>query len=323
MTFPVIHSTLDPTALTAEIERRYALPAPVRCRLISRANNDFYEVRASEARYALRVAKADFWPAGAYNYELDLTAHLATAGCRVPVPIPARDGTRLFTLEAPEGIRTVTLASWLDGKSYTKSLNIDDARDLGGVLAALHRAGAGFASAHARPISNATHIAQHMPALADMLAGQSADRAFYIAAGEAVRASYAAIDPAKVPAGPVHGDFQFANVLKDGEGRIGALDFDTCGEGFLAEDIFTFVWRADMEIGDPRVVEAFLAGYNAVRPLSAGEAPCLPLFRAARDLVMCTAYAILINRVGPVSGFEGDFAAFTAQARRHLKEAGL
>ena len=61
----------------------------------------------------------------------------------------------------------------------------------------------------------------------------------------------------------------------------------------------------------------------AARPLSAGESACLPLFRASRDLVMCTAYAILINRVGPVSGFEGDFAAFTAQARRHLKEAGL
>ena len=57
--------------------------------------------------------------------------------------------------------------------------------------------------------------------------------------------------------------------------------------------------------------------------LSADERAAMPLFRAARDLVMAATYAILINRIGPVSGFDGDFAPFTALARKHVTDAGL
>ncbi len=323
MAFPVIHSTLDPAALTAEIERRYDFRDAISCRLINRANNDFYEIRAGDRCFALRVAKANFRTNDAYAYELDLLTHLDRAGCRVPAPLKARDGSTFFTVEAPEGIRAVAIFQWLSGRPFTKALTAADAGEIGAALARLHLAGQSFQTSFRRLVNNADYVGQHMPALADMLAKETVDRDFYLKAEGAVRAAYDRIAGDGLPTGQVHGDFQFANVMREGDGTIAALDFDTCGEGYLAEDIFTFIWRSDMEIRDERVNAAFINGYETHRPLSADERRALPLFRAARDLVMCTTYAILINRVGPLPGFDGDFGDFTRLARRHLSDAGL
>lgn len=323
MTFPVIHSTLDPKALKAEIARRYPFTEPIDCRLINRANNDFYEIRAGQTRYALRVAKANFRPDDAYAYELELLTHLDRAGCRVPAPLRARDGALFFTVEAPEGIRSIAIFRWLSGRTFTKALTVADAVEMGEALARIHVAGQSFTTLFRRAVNNSAYVKQHMPALADMLANSPDERAFYLAAAQAIHRAYERIDADRLPKGQVHGDFQFANVMRDGDGVIAALDFDTCGEGYLAEDIFTFVWRSDMEIKDEAVNQAFIAGYEKVRPLTVAERQALPLFRVARDLVMCTTYAILINRVGPVAGFDGNFADFTTLARAHLAAAGL
>ena len=323
MAFPVIHSTLDPQALTKEIESRYALRGPVRCRLMSRANNDFYELTCGQERYALRVAKADFRPREQYAFEAAYVQHLHSKGCRVPVPIPAEDGSLFFEVEAPEGTRAITVMRWLDGENLTKKLSADEAHRAGQSLAQLHRAGEDFVSDHRRDIDTIQTLNDYMPALLAMLDHDPDHRDFYRKATERVVNALAQISSTVVPRGPIHGDFQFANILKTDHGSISVLDFDTCGVGFLAEDLFTFIWRSDMEIRNDAVNDAFLEGYEQIRPLSPDERNLCPLFRVARDLVMSSTFAILINRVGPVPGFDGDFAPFTALAKQHLADAGL
>lgn len=323
MVFPVIHSTLDPKALTQEIARRYALPAPVQCQLVSRANNDFYEVKTGSERYALRVAKADFRSRDEYAFELAYVDHIHQNGCRVPAPIRAQDGSLFFDVEAPEGIRSITLMQWLDGVAFTKSLTDDDATQMGSALAALHLAAADFQPSTQREISTPQNLDERMPDLLEMLSTDTDHRAFYAHATSVVKAAYDTAQVRGLPRGPVHGDYQFANVMRTGAGDIAVLDFDTCGVGCLAEDLFTFVWRSDMEIKDESINTAFIAGYEEVRPLTEAERSCLALFRVARDLVMSSTFAMLINRVGPVPGFDGDFAPFTDLARQHFADAGL
>lgn len=323
MVFPVIHSTLDPDALCEEIERRYALPQPVRCRLMSRANNDFYEILAGKDRYALRVTKANFRPEQEYLFEQLYVAHLGARSCYVPAPVAAQDGSFIFTVEAPEGVRCITLMQWLDGTPFTNALTTADARDMGAALAHLHLAGEDFSVSEPREISTMRSLKERLPDLLKMLADRPDDCGFYEQTTKHLEHVYNQIDPKDVVAGPVHGDYQYANVLRLASGDIGMLDFDTCGVGYLAEDILTFVWRSDMEIKSETVNESFIDGYKSVRPLSDAEQNLLPVFRLARDLIMSVSYAMLINRVGPVSGFDGDFAPFTEMARRHATEAGI
>ncbi|MDE0800443.1 MAG: phosphotransferase [Rhodospirillaceae bacterium] len=323
MVFPVIHSTLDPRALERELAKRYTLSNPVQCQLVSRANNDFYEVRAGEDRYALRVAKADFRTREAYAYESAYVNHLHTKGCLVPAPFCANDGSLFFEVEAPEGIRTLTLMHWLDGKVFRETMSVDDAVEAGRSLAEIHSAGADFSSNTGRALSATAMLDERMPHLLGMLESDPEHYDFYVMATEAVKAAYERLGPLNLPRGPVHGDFQFANVMRTTSGALAALDFDSCGVGLLAEDIFTFVWRSDMEIKDETVNAAFINGYEEVRPLMDGEQAHLGLFRVMRDLVMSSTFAILINRVGPVPGFDGDFGPFTALARKHLSDSGL
>lgn len=323
MVFPVIHSTLDPKALTREIAARYGLSSPVQCQLMSRANNDFYDVKAGADRYALRVAKADFRSRDEYTYETAYVDHLHQKGCRVPAPVRAKDGSLFFEVEAPEGVRSLTLMHWLDGSAYTNALNADDATRMGSALAELHQAAADFSSSSQRDISTPQILDERMPDLLEMLTSDPGHRAFYEHATLAVKAAYDSLSGEDIPRGPVHGDYQYANVMCTSADEIAVLDFDTCGIGYLVEDIFTFVWRSDMEIKDEAVNTAFIAGYEEVRPLTEDERCRLGLFRVARDLVMSSTFAILINRVGPVPGFDGDFGPFTELARQHLVDAGL
>lgn len=323
MVFPVIHSTLDPSALEHELAQRYALASPVQCQLISRANNDFYEVRAGDHRYALRVAKANFRTREAYAYELAYVHHLHSNGCLVPAPVPAKDGSLFFEVEAPEGMRTLTLMRWLGGEVFTDALSTKEASEIGRALAAIHNAGADFTSESARELSAVMMIDERMPHLLGMLKSDPEHHDFYVEATKAVTSAYANLEKLNLPRGPVHGDFQFANVMRTTDGALAALDFDTCGIGYLAEDLFTFVWRSDLEIQNEAINTAFIEGYHKVRPLTDDERAHLKLFRVTRDLVMSSTFALLINRVGPVPGFDGDFGPFTALARQHLADAGL
>lgn len=327
MVFPVIHSTLDPDALKDEVVRRYDLPTPVRCQLVNRGNNDFYEVTAGPDRYALRVAKANFRTADAYTYETTYVHHLHTHGCLVPAPIRAKDGSLCFEVEAPEGVRSLTLMLWLDGRVFDKDLSVDDAHDIGAALAAIHIAGQTFTPATPRPLRATAMIDERMPHLLKMLESDPDHRAFYVSATQVVKDGYAALQDVQVPSGPVHGDFQYANVMRVAANAAGnsiaALDFDTCGTGYLAEDIFTFTWRSDLDIRNEGLNQAFVKGYASVRPLEPVEQDNLGLFRLARDLVMSSTFALLINRIGPVPGFDGDFAPFTELAKTHLADSGL
>ena len=323
MVFPVIHSTLDPNALKAEMVRRYDLPAPVRCQLINRANNDFYEVLAGEKKYALRVAKANFRTAEAYHYESTYVHHLYTQGCEVPAPVPAKDGCLSFEVEAPEGVRTLTLMRWLEGTVFSQDLSVADAYDIGKTLATVHLAGESFTPDSPRLLSATAMIDERMPLLLKMLESDPEQSAFYKQATALVKAGYAALAEAGLPRGPVHGDFQYANVMRTTDRSLAALDFDSCGFGYLAEDLFTFMWRSDLDIQNKNINAAFLKGYADTRPLTPDEQSNLGLFRVARDLVMSSTFAMLINRIGPVPGFDGDFAPFTALAKTHLAVSGL
>jgi len=290
---------------------------------MSRANNDFYEVNAGACRYALRVAKADFRSSEEYAFEANYVHHLYENGCAVPAPIPAKGGELFFEVDAPEGVRAVTLMHWLNGENLNETLTVDDAKNSGAALASLHQAGDSFETDHSRDIDTIEILNERMPDLLAMLDHDAEQKDFYATATEKVKKALKGIAGRSVRRGAVHGDFQFANILKTEDGSIAVLDFDTCGIGYLAEDLFTFVWRSDMEIKKDSINEAFLAGYESVNPLNADEKEHCAVFRVARDLVMSSTFAILINRVGPVPGFDGDFAPFTSLAKTHLADAGL
>ena len=323
MTFPVLQSVLDADALATELARRYALIGVVRCRLISRGMNDIYEVRNGTQRYALKAARAGKCTDAEYGYEQDLVLHLARAGFVVPAPVPLKDGTSFFTLDAPEGPRQVVLMRWVDGVACTKNMTIDDARRLGVFLARLHEASDKFNHPVARSPNGEAKICERLPILLEMVGDDRDMISFLQRAAAATYARIEALDHRILPRGTTHGDFQYANIMTQADGGLAVFDFSDCGEDFIARDLATFFWRADFDGVGEKLNGPFVAGYESRRPLGPVERAALPLFRASRHLLITASFAHYVNRIGPIPGFDGSLRYYLSMIRLHCAQAGL
>ena len=323
MTFPVSQSVLDAGALAAELARRYGFKGAVKCRLISRGMNDIYEVRSAAGRYAAKAARAGKSSDGEFGFEQAFVSHLAAARFVVPTPLAQTDGSLFFAVDAPEGRRQIAVMRWLDGAPCTKALTLDDARRLGGFLGRLHRAADGFSYPVPRPLNAEVKLKARLPGLIAMLGDDADSAAFLSRAVAGLLARMDALDPALVPRGAVHGDFQYANVMQTTDGGLAVFDFSDCGRDFIARDLAGFFWRADFDGVGAALNPAFVAGYEAVRPLTPAEHAALPLFRAARHLLITASMAEFIDRVGPIPGFDANLRYYLSMIRLHCAQAGL
>jgi len=327
MTFPVSQSVLDADALAAELKRRYGLKGDVRCKLLSRGMNDIYRVEHDGGPHALKVARTGKSSDDEFAYEQDYVIHLAARGIAVPTAIPLADGSLFFSVDAPEGKRQIVMMRWLEGQPYDLEVNAQDAHRLGAMLAHLHMACADFTTPHAKHVSSEFKLARRLPFLLELVQGREgereADRAFLEQTGATVLARMAALDPIAVPSGACHGDLQCANAMRLADGSLAVFDFSDCGTDFLAKDIAAFYWRNDFDGRPEAINQAFVDGYDSIRPLSPEEKAAQPLFRLMRHLLITSSMAEFVNRIGPVPGFDKNIDHYLTMIRRFADEAGV
>jgi homoserine kinase type II len=208
--------------------------------------------------------------------------HLAAQGIPVPAPQADAAGDIVHTLSG----KPAAVVTRLPG-SHRLAPDAAHCAQVGGMLARMHVAGASFTlqQPHLRGLAWWTEtvpvVRPHLPPaqatrLADELAFQQA-----LAASPAGRA---------LPRGPIHADLFRDNVMFDetaGEDRLcGLFDFYFAGTDTLLFDVAVCLndWCADLESGrlaDERA-RAFVAAYEAVRPLEHVEVRAMPaLLRAA------------------------------------------
>jgi homoserine kinase type II len=199
------------------------------------------------------------------RYEGELVAALAEAGAPTPVPRRANDGRPFAAIPLEARVAFVSCFPWVAGHHRRSgAIGADDTRALGRALAALHRAGAGFgqrrASVYAWP-----EIVRRWDGIRDRVERSAAEDL-----GPEIRALS---DRAPLPTGVIHGDLFPDNVLFAEDGGIAALlDFEQASDGVLAYDLAVSMcsWCYDDRFDWERAA-AMVAGYEAVRPLSAAE----------------------------------------------------
>ena len=284
---PAIHSVLSSDALTQSVLARYQLPQPISCRLFYAGLNDTYLVGAGSDRYVLRVYRTGAHSIEAIRYELDLLRYLAGKGAAISAPVAPPDGGDLLSvLPALEGPRIAALFTYAPGRPPDRH-SPDDTATHGRALAALHTAGAGFTSAHARPALDLVYLLDEPLAVA---AGQHSHRAedwayFQDIAGR-VRARIEGFAREGLTWGACHGDCHLLNTHVDERGVVTFFDFDFCGPGWFAYDLAISGWAEDFYGKDPdgRLWSAFLDGYRSVRPINPVDLRAVPAFVAAREI---------------------------------------
>ncbi|OQP83872.1 homoserine kinase [Rhizobium rhizosphaerae] len=203
---------------------------------------------------------------------LGLMEHLAARGISCPLPLTRRDGTLLGELAG----RPAAIITFLEG-IWLRQPEAPHCAALGRALAGLHRAGEGFALKRA----NALSVEGWRP-----LWEKARERADEIAEGlrAGIDAELAFLErswPKGLPSGVIHADLFPDNVFFIGDALTGIIDFYFACNDTLAYDVATCLnaWCFDDKSGvyDAAKGQAFLAAYQAERPLTPDEVAALPL----------------------------------------------
>jgi homoserine kinase type II len=232
--------------------------------------NSNYLLRTDRGTYILTLYEKRVEPAD-LPFFLGLMDHLAAAGIACPTPLHGRDGVALRRLCG----RPAAIVSFLDGM-WPRRIAPFHCAGVGGALAQLHSAGAGFALTRSNNLSlsgwralyEACRDRAHevKPGLAEELGGELA----------ALEAEW----PPALPAGVIHADLFPDNVFFRGEAVSGLIDFYFACNDFLAYDLAICLnaWCFEAD-GSFNVTKArlMLASYRAARPLDGAEFAALPL----------------------------------------------
>lgn len=203
---------------------------------------------------------------------MELSQHLSRNGVACPAPIPRRDG-RFDSMLAG---KPACLAEFLNGRDTA----VPDAAQCfhtGAMLAKMHLAGQSFGQS----MPNPRHAAWWEAESRRLLPCLSAEDAELLQN----EIHFLAQNPdSHLPRGIIHADLFKDNVLLDGIQVAGFIDFYYACNGSFMYDLAIAVndWArlADNHI-DPQLQQAFLNGYQSVRPLSPEEQAYLPIAHRA------------------------------------------
>ena len=206
-------------------------------------------------------------------------------------PLAQRDGALLSAVQAPEGVRHLTLFTYAPGESVTPPTQTEPlARRYGAAVAGLHAATDDFSSPHPRFALDLDFLlAKPLKVVQPYLAHRTDDWRFLRALEVTIAEQLAALQTHGLDCGVCHGDAQGGNAHATPDGTLTFFDFDVCGTGWRAYDIAVFFWGAALgkvRLGwdaqtVARLCDAYLSGYLERRPLGAADqeaiVPCVLL----------------------------------------------
>jgi homoserine kinase type II len=268
-----VYTTVTPEELDAWLARYTVGGLILQAPIAAGIENTNYFVTTERGRYVLTLYER--LPAAELPFYLNLMAHLAKAGAKVPAPERDRTGALFSLLNGkPAG-----LVQRIDGASV-RHPTIDHCAAVGNALAEMHVASQSYRGRLTNRRGPAwwrqmARVVQPflMPEQKELLASEVK---FQTGFGKGT-----------LPKGAIHGDLFCNNVLFH-EGRVaGIIDFGFAATDFFAYDLaitvndWCLVGNPDCRL-DPLRVAALTRAYHAVRPLNDDERAQWPaLLRAA------------------------------------------
>jgi homoserine kinase type II len=274
--------------------RDYDIGDVVSCKGIAEGvENSNFLLRTERGTFILTLYEKRVQPRD-LPFFITLMEHLAAHGIACPTPIKAKDGVALRSLCG----RPAALVTFLEGLWPRRILPFH-CTGVGGALAELHLAGAGFAMRRPNNLS----VAGWRP-----LFEACKPRAHEVKAGlaEELGQELEQLEqrwPKNLPEGTIHADLFPDNVFFRGEAVSGLIDFYFACTDFLAYDVAICLnaWCFEPD-GDFNVTKArqLLSHYREKRPLSEAELAALPLLArgSALRFLLTRLYDLLNHPAG-------------------------
>jgi Ser/Thr protein kinase RdoA (MazF antagonist) len=285
-------------------------------------------VPATGERFCLRIHRSDYQTSDAIRSEMAwLRAIRRDTGLVVPEPREARGGGFVVRVAAP-GVpepRDCVLFGWVTGRFARRRLSPVLYRRLGAFMARLHRHAEIWAPppGFVRPQLDGEacfglSLAESLDRAAPLLA--TGDRALLEAAARRIREARDVLGRGRAVWGLIHADLHHGNFLLGPGGEIRAIDFDDAGWGHFLQDIAVplSVARRLPDAAAAALEAAFFVGYRTVRALPEAHERLLPVFLAARHLVLLRWFAQRTDNPVLRDLAPGRMAGYVSDIRRLL-----
>lgn len=276
------------------------------------------------------------------EHRIAFAEHLAEEGVPVPRPVRTAEDERCFAAESGHWM----LMPWIEGNRLPRTAivrKLSRCRALGAALAALHLASATFDTPgpdfQPRLGTHVTVASSYTAAVTlEWQLGRNSEAltAFQRRPGRRLLTSRivkhaqvigAVIDD--LPRGMLHGDPAPRNLLWNTDGSLCAiLDLDLASPGPFIFDLaialesiasnMDDLSRTRRIVVDEPAADALIAGYTAIRPLTAKERQALPSMRRLAFVDRLVDTAVLVATEGlPLIGFVLDILESIVMARRN------
>jgi homoserine kinase type II len=234
-------------------------------------NSNFF-IDTDSGRYVLTIFERmadDELP-----YFMKLMKYLSHHGIPCPDVMVRHDGELIFDIHDDGHNKKGCIISCLPGRTLDE-LNPAQLRSSGRALAQLHLAGREFPDHRNNPTGTEW--------LADRIDDMMADVEERYGEGSAMllydEMNFQQEQSFDLPAGVIHGDLFVDNILFEGDEVTGIIDFYYAHDAAYASDIAVSLNAQAVLLGkdDSERMQAFLEGYESLRPLSEAEQKALPV----------------------------------------------
>jgi Ser/Thr protein kinase RdoA (MazF antagonist) len=273
---------------------RWGLSAETQLSLLTVSENATFCARDPQAGTDLvfRVHRPGYHTLDEIASELAWLAALRREGVvDTLTPIPQTSGNLIGSIDDAGAVRHVVAFEFLPGKEPDEASGFAGwYRELGAVNARLH--------AHARtwtpPSGFIRKTWNFETTLGDIhLWGDWRDGLGLMTEGRQVLEEAAALLRRQLATygetpdrfGLVHADMRLANLLIDGE-RLAVIDFDDCGFSWFLYDFAAAISFLEHEPYIPALLDAWIAGYRSVAPLSEEDLAVIPVFIMLRRMLL-------------------------------------
>jgi len=279
--------------LAARAVRAYGLGDDAELTLLNVSENATFLVRdpATGARTVLRIHRRGYHDEPQIASELAwLDALRDETGLRTPRVVAASGGRRIIDVEPGPAPRHAVMFEWLPGAEPPDRNLVEWFGTLGAITARLHdhsrrwRRPPGF-DRFAWDYDGAFGSVARWGRWQDGIAVGAAERALLGRLDDVLRTRLAAFGRGRDRYGLVHADLRLANLLVHGSETF-VIDFDDCGWGWLLYDLGAALSFIEDDPRAPALIDAWVAGYRTVRPLSAADEAEIPTFVMMRRLLL-------------------------------------
>lgn len=285
---------VDDIAVARAALDQYDISAEATLRLLNLSENATYLVEDRGTQSILRVHRENYHRPHEIESELDWLAALrADSDVTVPTVLPARDGSRLVTVEVNGNPRHIVHFDMVAGSEPDENaLTLDDFHLLGRITAALHE----HSQRWTRPAGfgrfswDWEHSLGDQPRWGRWLDAEGvgdSERQVLERAQDLLYRRLVEYGTGPQRFGLIHADLRLANLLVDPvSSGITVIDFDDCGFGWYFYDFGTAVSFIEDDPKLPEWQESWVSGYRSRRELPTEDEDMLASFVLLRRLLL-------------------------------------